>query len=81
MKINPGSYYKRFYKYMRGYDIYYTGTKWVYSIAYKKYDDKPLVKYGRKFNIGTIKELQHDIDDYSVKIEEISKEDLFLEML
>ena len=84
MKLKPNTYYKRYYIFKEtDYDIIYTRTKWGYIIMAVKYVGKPLVKvkYDKKFNIGTVEELQHDIDFYSVKVEEISESDVFLELL
>jgi len=80
MNIKPSTYYKEYDKILGCYYIIYTGTKCAYLIACK-YNNEPLIKYDKKFNIGTVEELQHDIDFYSVKVEEISESDVFLELL
>jgi len=89
MKIKPNTYYKRYYtKYIIlypsfGYDIIYTGNKHVYIIAHK-YNNEPLYKYDHKVKSGSIKEFQEYIkhlDKRKYIVEEISKEDVFLEML
>jgi len=76
--IKPNSYYKIYYK--DHYIILYTGTKWVYRIVYK-YNNKQLVKDNPKCKWDTIKHLQNSINIFNYKIEEISKEDVFLELL
>jgi len=78
MKINPNTYYK--ISYNDNYNILYTNNEWIYKIAYK-YKDKPLLKYDEKFKWGTINEWQEMIDKHSYNIEEISKEEVFLELL
>ena len=79
--IKPRRYYKRYYNEDKEwYDILYTGNKWVYIIAEKKYDN-PLNKFDKKFKWQRIKKEQEYINTRNIKIEEISNEDLFLEML
>ena len=78
MKIKPRTYYKEFYDKDK-YAILYTGTKWVYCRA-SKYNGK-LIKYDNRIKWETIKELQDYINSSDYKLEEISKEDLFLELL
>jgi len=77
--IKPNTYYKRYYN-INEYNIIYTDNKWVYIIAYKL-GNQPLVKYDKKRGWGTIKRYQEFINDKNYKIEELSKEDLFLELL
>jgi len=77
--IKPNTYYKRYYN-INVYDIIYTDNKWVYIIA-DKFNNIPLIKYDKKPGWGTIKRYQEFINDKNYKIEEISKEDLFLELL
>jgi len=91
MKIKPNTYYKIYYPpYTQKicnakYAIYYTGYKWVYIIA-KKYYNKPLVKI-KKIKWIAINYYQNYITPYkskndnTLKIEELSKEDVFLELL
>ena len=85
-KIKARTYYKIYYTETESiigddhYIILYTGTKWVYIIA-KKYYNKPLFKYDKKFKWDIIKHLQNSINIFNYKIEEISKEDVFLELL
>jgi len=79
MKLKPKTYYKRYYK-GDWYAIYYTGNKWGYKIA-SKYNNNPLVKCKEKTRWKSIKKWQKEINDFGIKIEEISKEDLFLELL
>jgi len=57
-----------------------TDEKHAYLIACK-YNNEPLIKYDPKVNWGTIKGLQEFINHNNYKIEEITKEDLFLELL
>ena len=80
MKIKSDTYYKIYYHEDNGYYILYTGNKWVYIIA-KKYYNKPLEKHDKKRKWFTINDYQDYIDTRNIKIEEVSKEDLFLEML
>jgi len=80
-KLNPNTYYKRYYTYgIFEYDITYTDKKYVYIIAEKEYDN-PLNKFDKKFKWQSIKKEQKYINTYNIKIEEMSKEDLFLELL
>ena len=74
MKLKPRTYYKIYNKTM--YYIIYTGTRWVYVIA-EHYNNKLLHRPNKKVKWGTLEEY----NDYNNKIEEISKEDLFLELL
>ena len=81
MNIKPSTYYKEYDKILGCYYIIYTGTKWVYDIA-SKIKNEPLSKYSEKFVYGTIEEWQRHIErDNNIKVEELSKEDLFLELL
>ena len=79
IKIKPNSYYKRYYD--DHYSIWCTDNKYAYCIA-RKFENGPLtlIKYKRRW--GTVKYWQDYIhsNDYK-KVEEISKEDLFLELL
>ena len=88
MKLEPNKYYKICdLKYGNvlddDYDILYTDNINVYHIA-EKYSSNPLRKLTDPVKWGTLKEivvyilLQYD-DGYNT--EEISKEDLFLELL
>ena len=78
MKIKDKTYYKRYYK--DHYSIWCIDNELVYIIADMRINE-PIYKRDKKYKLGTIKELQHDIDYYSIKVEEISKEDVFLELL
>jgi len=80
MKSNVKS--RKYYKvcYNSSYYIVYTDEKHAYLIACK-YNNEPLIKYDPKVNWGTIKGLQEFINHNNYKIEEITKEDLFLELL
>ena len=81
IKLKPRTYYKDSYNTeYEEYTIIYTGNKWVYIIADKD-KNKLLEKRNKKFNIATIEEWQHIINIYNSKIEEMSKEDVFLELL
>jgi len=81
MKIKPNTYYKRYYtNSIFEYDIKYTDKKYVYIIAEKEYDN-PLDKFDKKFKWGTIKRWQNNINTRNIEMEEMSKEDLFLELL
>ena len=83
MKIKPNSYYKRYYNnyYSDHYSIWYTGNKYAYIIA-RKYTNDPLVKLAKKEVWWTIEEWNKFINrsNYN-KMEEISKGDVFLELL
>ena len=82
-KIKARTYYKIYYTNI-GYDILYTGNKWVYEIA-EQVGTKPLKKHDKRIIWWKIKNWQEDIDrnKYSNlnKLEELSKEDVFLELL
>ena len=86
MKIKPRTYYKCYYKcyYVNDlyeYDIMYTGTKRIYEIAYKHINE-PLFKWDKKIYRGSITQFQDSVNISAYnKIEELSKEDLFLELL
>jgi len=81
MKIKPNTYYKRYYtNSIFEYDIKYTDKKYVYIIAEKEYDN-PLDKFDKKFKWGTIKSWEIYMTGRNDKMEEMSKEDLFLELL
>ena len=82
MKFKPNTYYKNHFDDGDStvYYILYTDTKCVYCIAYKT-ENQPLVKYDKHFNTGTIEMWQEHINHYFYKIEEMSKEDVFLELL
>ena len=74
MKLKHNTYYKR----------YYGNNSTFYDIWY--IDNDGLIVYilglrNKKYEWGTIKRYQEFINDYNYKIEEISKEDLFLELL
>jgi len=84
LKLKPRTYYKRYYNNYSddAYYILYTGNKWVYILA-TKHKHVPLIKHTKKQEWDTIKKWQYDIDNrkYNVKMEEVSKEDVFLELL
>jgi len=76
MKIKPRTYYKKYYPTKtNGYKIFYTDNKYVYCIA-DVYNNITR-KFDKNFKWGTIKEWQ----EFNCKMEEMSKEDLFLEFL
>jgi len=80
MNIKPNTYYKRVYNTTtsdENFTIYYTDDENVYLIA-GKFINRPLIKYKENDKWwGTIKTLQL----YSKDIIELTKEDLFLELL
>ena len=82
IKLKPRTYYKCYYVHddLYEYDIMYTGTKHVYEIAYKHINE-PLFKYDKKYTWGVINIWQDFMTRYNIKIEELSKEDVFLELL
>jgi len=88
MKVKPNRYYKELYiiENIKSYYFYTTDTKCVYEIAYL-YNDTQLVKYNTPINCGSIKEWQtrrewqEDTNTHSYNVKEISKGDVFLEML
>ena len=88
IKLKPNTYYKDYYHTITDlgltpkmeYNIVYTDTKWVYIIADMRINE-PIYKHDKKYKWGTIREWQENIDLYSIKIEEMSKEDVFLELL
>jgi len=83
IKIKRNRYYKEYYSNSKeDYDILYTGTKWVYIIA-QQFDNEPLYKRDSKHRWCSISEWQKHINMYKNRynIKEISKEDLFLELL
>lgn len=75
MKLKARKYYK-IYTNSKNYKILYTGTKKVYLIAYKH--TNTLQKYD-KIYWGTLELWKKHV--YSNKIIELSKGDLFLELL
>jgi len=86
IKIKPKKYYKQYYTILkRGYTILYTGTTWVYAIAYttrsNDWKKNIIIKCDKKCKHNTIKHLQRNIISKHIIIEELSKEDLFLELL
>ena len=85
MNIKVRTYYKQLYS-NGNYVILYTGNKWIYIIMAVKYVGKPLVKvkYDKKFKWRSIKDWRKEINRNKFirnKIEEMSKGDLFLELL
>jgi len=80
MKIKPNTYYKLYYNNINSYNVFYTDTKHVYEIAYN-YNNNPLIKSNEKRSLGTIKSYQEYILRHNITVEEISKGDVFLELL
>jgi len=81
IKIKPRTYYKLLYNYNNGsYDIIYTGTKWIYIVA-EKYGTRPLEKHDKKRKWWTITYWQRVVNRNMYKTTELSKEDVFLELL
>ena len=85
--IKPNSYYKDYFSDIKESNIIYTDAKMVYLIALVRIN-KPTIKLNKKLEWGTIKHYQRIIKDKPLlknvnnyKIEEISKEDVFLELL
>ena len=77
MNIKPNKYYKIYYTESNlGYCVIYTDGKMVYEIAYTQYvnGENILFKHDITINIGTV-------EKYNTYYKEISKEDLFLELL
>ena len=77
-KAKHGSYYKMYYT-SGEYDILYIGNTWTYKIAYK-YNGE-LIKHDNRIKWDSIKVWQAHINKYNSKVEEISKADVFLELL
>lgn len=86
MNIEPNKYYKNYYsKYEDIYNILYTDDTYIYNTAIK-YSTGVLHKFKKAKNWGTIKDHNKRINksDYLDKlfeIEEITKGDVFLELL
>ena len=81
MNFKTNTYYKCYYDNDDStvYDILYISKKYVYGIASKR-ENNILVKKN-KATWGVINIWQDFITRYNIKTEEISKEDLFLELL
>jgi len=81
MKSNVKSrkYYKVCYN-NDDYDFIYTGVKCIYLIA-TKHKNKLLVKRNEKIYWTSINRWKKHLDKRKYIVEEISKEDLFLELL
>ena len=81
IKIKPKKYYKQYYTILKSsYNIVYTCNKWVYDIA-SKIKNEPLSKWTKKMKWVTIEHWQKRINMYNYNVKEISKEDVFLELL
>ena len=78
MKLKPRTHYKIYNKTV--YYIIYTGTRWVYVIAEHR-NNKLLHRPNKKVKWGSIKQWQDFITQGHNKTEELSKNDLFLELL
>ena len=79
IKIKPYRYYKRSYDY-GVYSIYYIGVKYVYQLAYKN-RNSVLVKHNKKKKIGTIKDWKKRTNHFNLIVEELTKNEAFLELL
>jgi len=80
--IKPNSYYKLYYYgYPNSYSLCHTNTTQMYKIAQKTGTYKPLYKFNTPLMCMTIENWQEYINTHYIIIEEISKEDLFLELL
>ena len=80
--INPNSYYKLYYD--DHYTIWCTNNQWAYVMARIYYKNKVVVtvgKYDKNEEFYTINRLQEYLNNTSIKIKEISKGDVFLELL
>jgi len=77
-KAKHGSYYKMYYN-NDEYNILYVGNMWTYKIAYKY--NSELIIHDNRIKWDSIEAWQSHINKYTSKVEEISKEDLFLELL
>ena len=81
MKIEPNKYYKNYYsKYEDIYSILYTDDTYIYNTAIK-YSTGVLHKFKKAKNWGTIKDHNKRINKFEIGIEEITKGDVFLELL
>ena len=91
VKLKRNTYYKRKYTHFTYYDydysIYYVSTKWVYEIAYKRKGTYTIEKNIKPIKYMTVEHLEHlmlkgYLRDINYKnIEELSKADVFLELL
>ena len=84
-KFKPNTYYKRYYiSYKKDstqtYSILYTDDKCLYEIAFCS-ENKLLHKFNTKYVWGNIDYLQYHMNINKPNIEELSKEDVFLELL
>ena len=79
MKLKPNKYYKIYYsKYEEIYSILYTDDTYIYNTAIK-YSTGELHKFKKAKNWGTINDHNKLINKF--EIEEITKGDVFLELL
>jgi len=85
MKIKPRTYYKQYFNntvmYKNCYNILYTGTKYVYELAYTDEAGNIFRVTDDNKYLETIIDWQERIDNYNPIIEEISEADVFLELL
>ena len=79
LTLKPNTYYKLYYK-TGNFDVIYIDNEWVYEVAYK-YTYSQLHKYDKYIQWTSIKNVLEKIQKNNYKIEEISKEELFLELL
>ena len=80
MKIKRKTYYKYHTFNDQDFDIIYTGNKWIYIVA-EKYGTRPLEKHDKKRKWWTITYWQRVVNRNMYKTTELSKEDVFLELL
>jgi len=80
IKIKPYRYYKRYYTDSNDYDIHYTDDTWCYRIAIK-YRNRLLIKCNGNVYWEYITNWQYQINKHRYNVEEVSIEDVFLELL
>jgi len=83
MKIKPNTYYKEYVDEVdendNEYYIMYTGTTVVYEIA--RTINNQIYKHNKKIKWDTIKKWKQFITDCTTRLEELTKDDVFLELL
>ena len=80
MKIKPNTYYKEYIDEDENvYYIMYTGITVVYEIA--RINNNQIYKNDEKIRWDTIKKWKQFITDCTNRVEELTKEDVFLELL
>jgi len=83
MKIKPNTYYKDYFSDIKEYNIVYTDDEWCYVLAYVRINQQIIVRPKNEV-WWTIKSWQKEIDkdkNINKTLTEISKEDVFLELL